>query len=306
VGVDLRKFCTQIYAMVASQQLLHQFSYIRKFRFRDDRHSNHAIWSFKFRTMTWIFPKLREASFDSMLVEHIFSFISAFRNLEVISCTRMEKPPYFEMNFLSFADHIQLRKLHLHFQYPCEHYSYGYLMKKRGQWLPSSLETLSIINLYDTEEHDITGSDWWNVRTDNDFNRLVARWNLMEEALVSKYAFFSGMPHLRNLTVGRCNSWTSRVWMECFLPCCEQLEHLHLIGWDGDGCRESPTSWRQRVANEGNHNIGDSNDDAEQAILHCISQMKSLRSLRLEDFNVPLGLIDLAHNLPRMESCSVF
>jgi hypothetical protein len=294
-----------MYAMIASQQILQQFSYIRKFRFRDDRHSNHAFWSFKFRTMTWMFPKVREASFDGMLVEHIFSFISAFRDLEVISCTRMEKPPYFEMNLLSFADHTQLRKLHLHFQNPCEHSSYGYLMKKRGQWLPSSLETLSIINVYDTEEHDITGSDWWNVRTDNDFNRLVARWNLMEEALVSKYAFFSGMPHLRNLTVGRCNSWTSRVWMECFLPCCEQLEHLHLIGWDGDGCRESPTSWRQRVADEGNDTIGDSSDDAEQAIIHCISQMKSLRSLRLEDFNVPTGLIDLIHTLPRMESCSV-
>jgi hypothetical protein len=298
-------FCLQIHSFITAPQITKQLVYIRKLRFWDHGWGSNAVLLFKIRTVSWAFPRLKEATFDSMYMEHVVAFISAFRNLEVISCTRLEKQPYFEMSFIIFAEHTRLKKLHLHFSEACEHSGYGYMMNKRGHWLPSSLETLSIVNLYDPEEHDITGNDWWHIRTDNDFNRLVTRWNSMEDALMVKYAFFSRMPNLRNLTMGRCNSWTARIWMECFLPCCEQLEQLHLIGWDGDGCRESPSSWRERLAAETDDDVVNDNDDAERAIKRCISHMKNLKNLRLEHFNVPTGLIDMVHNLPRMESFSV-
>jgi hypothetical protein len=289
--------------MAVVPQIAKQLSLTTGIRFSDQYSPLPEYLPISIKTIAWVFPQLREVEFNGMYLDHIDSFISAFRNLEIISCRQTVKSVFFEMSFAMFSGLSRLRELYLQFDQPTEHSGYRYMMNKKGLWLPTSLESLTIINIFDPEENDITGRDWLDVRTDHDFDKLIARWNAMEETLLFKYQSFSQLNNLQRLTIGRCNSWTAKVWLDCFLPCFETLEHLHLISWEGDGYRESPSSWRRRHTAE--TDMIDTSDDVETAMKECISHMKSLLSLRLDSFNVPDDLVDVIHGLPNIQSVNI-
>ncbi|KAJ2964082.1 hypothetical protein NQZ79_g1037 [Umbelopsis isabellina] len=298
-----RGFCRDIKGMVVVPQIVEQLALTKGIRFWDQYSPMPEYLPMSIKAIAWAFPQLREVEFNGVYLDHIDSFISAFRHLEVVSCRQTLKSVFFELSFAMFSRLSCLRELFLQFAQPTEHSSYRYMMNKKGLWLPTSLESLTIINIFDPEENDITGRDWLDVRTDNDFDKLIARWNVMEETLLFKYQSFSQLHNLQKLTIGRCNSWTAKVWLDCFLPCFKTLEHLHLISWEGDGYRESPISWRRRHTADAD--IMNTSDDVETAMKECISHMKSLLSLRLESFNVPDDVVDVIYGLPNIKSVNI-
>ncbi|CEG72086.1 hypothetical protein RMATCC62417_07705 [Rhizopus microsporus] len=113
---------------------------------------------------------------------------------------------------------------------------------------------------------------------------LLQAWQDLEDIIVKKYSPLTKLKYLTRLEFGFCNSWTSKVWLECFFPLTSsRLQSLSLHGWDQlgklgkIGC-QSMTMQPIRL-------------EAENAITTCLEAIPNLRYLQLVDFSIGLGLL---------------
>ncbi|GAA5802689.1 hypothetical protein HPULCUR_008163 [Helicostylum pulchrum] len=173
--------------------------------------------------------------------------------------------------------------------------------------LPTSLQTLEFINVYDDEEDIITPQDVveatnFMIRHENisHWQRelppivIIDTWFKLEQILVLKYTMLSCLTNLTSLSLDRVSSFTSKVWIKCLLPCAPNLISVYFTGWSGN--RESPSSIIKRNSNL---NPRRAIPDIERALAVFVASLTSIKLLVLHNFVCSRGLIHGLNNLDR-------
>ncbi|KAI9249323.1 hypothetical protein BY458DRAFT_559969 [Sporodiniella umbellata] len=121
-------------------------------------------------------------------------------------------------------------------------------------------------------------------------NNLLRTWDELELASIERYSPLAKLRNLSHLAFGSCYSWTSKVWLRCFLPLStKHLTHLSISGWDqlGKDGKIAPQ----------NLTLQPIRSEAENAIAHCFGSMQRLKYFKLTDFAVGPGLLQASTRL---------
>lgn len=286
--MDWPSFTLHMYKLFLRKLTTKSLSYTRSMRL----HGNPVILK-KYRLHVptiYPFKSLQSLHLQDMFLDDMVEIAMWMTNLETLRCNNVIiRQDNNEIMLTVFSRLQKLRILSITFNQPCSHAGHAFSITGRSRKaLPSSLEELSITDLYDSEEYLMSKTE---IHLAYNNPELMMRWNLMEESLLAKYRPFSHLSHLRSLCLGRCSGFTARIWRECLLPCTANLEHLSLTGWRSG--RESPSAWQRRQAHAiaNNIDIQEVPEQVEEAIAEVIGNMQRIRSLELNDFHCGLGIV---------------
>lgn len=206
-----------------------------------------------------------------------------------------------------FSGMTKLNTLKLHFVKKCNLKLTYFTSVPNLKKLPTSLQTLEFINVYDDEEDIITVLDVTEATNFMIRHESISRWQRelpplviidtwfkLEQILVLKYAMLSCLTNLTSLSLDRVSSFTSKVWIKCLLPCAPNLISVYFTGWSGN--RESPSSIIKR-----NSSLNTRRDipDIERALAIFIASLSSIKLLVLHNFVCSRGLIHGLNNLEK-------
>lgn len=277
-------------------QAFHQLEYVQKLTITNSNRS--AIRNSEL-DLTKISPleQLKELNLIQMDMVDIVYLTSWLQNITVLRCqnTQISKRRNFYM--ASFDRLEYLKTLEIHFENPCalnyHHFTLGTSPSLGSRLLPKTIQTFSLANIYDMEEyldlrlHRIYNDTAVDPLDLEDLDGVTNDWLGLEHNLVMKYRMLTSLCNLRSLTLGRVSSFTARVWRECLIPCCSNLEHLSMKHWTGLGRRESPQSIVNRRLQQDDTLM----DDVEAALSEFISSLKDIKTIRLDDFQCGPGLV---------------
>lgn len=254
------------------------------------------------------FQHLRHIYMSFMNITDIKTIAHWMKNLESLHCENTYCTYNQGVSLRLFFDMQNLKSFKVSF---VESYNVlpvydfgGRVNKPFKRTIPAKLETLSLEDVYDREEHLIDPNYTSAIERFPDvggesveLDSIITSWSILEEQLVQKYSVLASLTNLKSLTLGRVSSFTSRVWQECLKPCASQLEYLAMKRWPGPGKRESPQTLinRRRQASNTAPAAGGSEriiDGVEGAIAEYISCLTNIKEIHLDDFVCGIGLID--------------
>ncbi|KAI7877125.1 hypothetical protein K492DRAFT_181152 [Lichtheimia hyalospora FSU 10163] len=205
--------------------------------------------------------------------------------------------------FSCFTEHQKtLKKLSLRFSEGCP--VEGYIRESRDSpnVLPSALEVLELVNIYDPDEEDHM-KHLRRVQSKITMDEQRSGYKQLQRSLDTKYQSIGQLHHLRSFTFGRCNAWTADTWRKCLLPCAPKLEFLSLAGWDSRGRIQDTPDERLKAREEQSDPLPVSL--AERAIAESIALMSKIRQIQLVKFYISHGVVQgvkqLLHNNPDLE-----
>ncbi|KAF7730186.1 hypothetical protein EC973_002794 [Apophysomyces ossiformis] len=278
----------------SARQYMKEFTYVRRIDIRNHHDRPKVSPSRTPATMAY-FKNLKEVYIRNAYLDEIVKLVRWVPRIEVLWCENILA--HCNRNeMLFFTQRLrQLRKLGLFFSRECEFTRCMSLLSSKNSVLPDTLEVLSVSNLFDSESKAI--EDLTIAREEHTMTEIINRWHILEESLVAKYRMFSSLKNLRSLTLGRCHSYTARVWRECLVPCGKQLEFLSLTGWYGIQGIGRVDIWQDtRPTTVGYQDIV---EDVEHAIADFLQSIACLRKLELTDFfcgqGVKEGIQRLSH-----------
>ncbi|KAJ2964161.1 hypothetical protein NQZ79_g968 [Umbelopsis isabellina] len=214
----------------------------------------------------------------NMSFPEIHSLLSRLHNLEIVNCQQVRHNcdgPNFSLE--RFVHLRKLKEIHLSHAGASgfDHHKYYHRVSDSQKWLSPTLKVISIKHLIDEEELEYTDP----IKDELD-------WLARETRVVAKYRYLSQLPNVTSLTFGFCSSWSARVWNECLLNSCPNLENLHLIGWSGD---RSHLDWSDRMKAVWLA--------AENSMCNWLQQLTHLKRLELTNFFAGHGIIHGIRNL---------
>ncbi|KAI8071024.1 hypothetical protein BC940DRAFT_295050 [Gongronella butleri] len=293
------------------------FSFIRTISISNDARCTRT---FHWTTLNSPFVYLHSLCLDNMFWTDVLDLIVWMPKLQRLTsrATRFRSPLPAQVTLTCFTSVPKLEELRLDFTQDADHqhrltltdttrssHTTGTLtstMARRRHAsgpprLPSSLKVLEISHLADFEEH-LMADDLarGSHAADNDDARAAAwrrDWSGIESTLQQKYSVFLGLEQLKELTIGRCTTYTATIWRDYLRPCTRSTEKLHLIGWPGNGMQEHPDAWQRRkeTAKALDQNVDHVMLEVDRAMADTLGSMESLRHLTLTDFACTPGLV---------------
>lgn len=219
-------------------------------------------------------------------IEYITNWMTHIKSLK---CIGIPVDKNGSVSIPNFSQLNQLKSLQLQFDKPCSLKLTYFIASPTLNRLPISLNELKLIDLQDREENEVTHQDiidtasfltsrvqqWENTLTPD---QILSKWTRLEEQLVLKYSMLSYLTNLTSLTLHSTNSFTSRVWRECLIPCSSKLIHLSIGGWSGS--RENPSMIVNRIHAYRQRRRADLKiSDVDRALSEFIASLVKIQSI---------------------------